>query len=209
MWETGSMSEGACNYGMLERKLVLQWINQIELHRRVHIIIYTTCSILKLYKKLLPISNEKLCQCRIETHVSEKCLVYDAVIYSIKLYAFYLPEEGHIENTAKFRRHLKTYLYNCQFLGVYQFDDNWNCLLTPRSINHFVLMCLWVWRLRIQSQQQLYNNYYYYTTWLHILVALLYQLCDKHVYYSYLHSIRYLTISVLSSRTLSHQEYHS
>ena len=24
MWETGSMCEGACNYGVLERKLVLQ-----------------------------------------------------------------------------------------------------------------------------------------------------------------------------------------
>ena len=42
MRETGSMRAGACNYGVLERRPVLERINIIELHRRVCIITYTT-----------------------------------------------------------------------------------------------------------------------------------------------------------------------
>ena len=51
-----------------------------------------------------------------------------------------------IENIAKFRRHLKTYIYNLAYpppkapWRINQSDDNWICLLTPRSMNPFVLI---------------------------------------------------------------------
>ncbi len=53
-----------------------------------------------------------------------------------------------VANIAKFRRYLKTSLYNlayppkCPGVSISQSDDNWICLLTFRWINHFVLMSL-------------------------------------------------------------------
>jgi len=45
-----------------------------------------------------------------------------------------------VENIAKFRRHLKTYLCNfflSTIASINQSDDNWICLMTVRSINPF------------------------------------------------------------------------
>ena len=51
-----------------------------------------------------------------------------------------------VETIAKYRRQLKTHFQTCLSAlapwRINQSDDNWNCLLTLGSINHFVLMRL-------------------------------------------------------------------